>query len=90
MAALLAELGVPHGQITLEETATDTLSSALACARLLAGETRAGARSLQRLPSAALPVADADGGRAGHAVSATAAASLAMVLAAAGNGGLAV
>ncbi len=39
MAGLLAGLGVPESQITLEETATDTLSSALACARLLAGET---------------------------------------------------
>ena len=39
MAALLAEMGVPPSQITLEETATDTLSSALACARLLAGES---------------------------------------------------
>ena len=38
MAGLLARLGVPDSQITLEETATDTLSSALACARLLAGE----------------------------------------------------
>ena len=38
MARLLAGLGVPEGQITLEETATDTLSSALACARLLAGQ----------------------------------------------------
>ncbi len=39
MAALLEALGVPAGQITLEETATDTLSSALACARLLSGQT---------------------------------------------------
>ena len=38
MAGLLAGLGVPASQITLEETATDTLSSALACARLLVGE----------------------------------------------------
>ena len=35
MAGLLMELGVPGEQITLEETATDTLSSAVACARLL-------------------------------------------------------
>ena len=39
MARVLMELGVPGEQITLEETATDTLSSALACARLLAGES---------------------------------------------------
>ncbi len=38
MARLLAGLGVSDAQITLEETATDTLSSALACARLLMGE----------------------------------------------------
>ena len=38
MAGLLAGLGVPSSHITLEETATDTFSSALACARLLAGE----------------------------------------------------
>lgn len=38
MAGLLRELGVPAAQITLEETATDTLDSAVACARLLAGE----------------------------------------------------
>ncbi len=41
MAGLLAEMGVPAGQITLEETATDTLSSALACARVLAGRSGA-------------------------------------------------
>ena len=38
MAGLLAGLGVPAAQVTLEETARDTLSSALACARLLASE----------------------------------------------------
>ncbi len=37
MAGLLAGSGVPPGQIVLEETGTDTLSSALACARLLRG-----------------------------------------------------
>ena len=35
MAELLLGLGVPAEQITLEDTATDTLTSALACARLL-------------------------------------------------------
>ena len=35
MAGLLAKFGVPQGQIALEETGTDTLSSALACARML-------------------------------------------------------
>ena len=35
MAALLRELGVPPDHIRLEDTATDTLSSAVACARLL-------------------------------------------------------
>ena len=38
MSRLLQEMGVPQDQITLEETATDTLTSAVACARLLAGE----------------------------------------------------
>lgn len=37
MAALLRGHGVPNGHITLEETATDTLTSAVACARLLPG-----------------------------------------------------
>ena len=37
MAALLATLGVPEGQVILEETGVDTLSSARACARLLRG-----------------------------------------------------
>ena len=35
MAGLLMAMGVPRAQIILEETATDTLSSALACAKLL-------------------------------------------------------
>ena len=35
MAALLQSYGVPAGQIIREETGTDTLSSARACARLL-------------------------------------------------------
>ncbi|WP_158742219.1 YdcF family protein [Acidisphaera sp. L21] len=35
MAAILTGFGVPPDHITLEETATDTLSSAVACARLL-------------------------------------------------------
>lgn len=38
MAGLLHEHGVPPCQIVLEETATDTLSSAIACARLLRDE----------------------------------------------------
>ena len=38
MHGLLVGLGVPAEQIVLEETATDTLSSAVACARLLARE----------------------------------------------------
>ena len=38
MAALLAGLGVPAAQVRLEETATDTFTSAVACARMLAGE----------------------------------------------------
>lgn len=37
MAALLRTLGVPADRIELEETGTDTLSSALACAALLRG-----------------------------------------------------
>ena len=37
MAAMLRGLGVAADHIQLEETATDTLSSAVACARLLAG-----------------------------------------------------
>jgi uncharacterized SAM-binding protein YcdF (DUF218 family) len=37
MARLLMAMGVPAAQITLEETATDTLSSAVACALLLKG-----------------------------------------------------
>ncbi len=37
MADLLRGFGVPESQITLEETGTDTLSSARACARLLRG-----------------------------------------------------
>ena len=37
MAGLLAGFGVPPGQVALEETGTDTLSSALACARMLKG-----------------------------------------------------
>jgi uncharacterized SAM-binding protein YcdF (DUF218 family) len=37
MAGMLMEWGVPPGQITLEETGTDTLSSARACAALLRG-----------------------------------------------------
>jgi uncharacterized SAM-binding protein YcdF (DUF218 family) len=39
MAGLLTGLGVPPGQVRLEETATDTLTSAVACARMLAAET---------------------------------------------------
>jgi uncharacterized SAM-binding protein YcdF (DUF218 family) len=39
MAGLLMRMGVPAAQITLEETATDTLSSAVACAMLLKGRT---------------------------------------------------
>jgi len=35
MAQLLAKFGVPSGRILLEETATDTLPSARAVARLL-------------------------------------------------------
>ncbi len=34
MAGLLRGWGVPDGQLTLEETGTDTLSSAVACAAL--------------------------------------------------------
>ena len=37
MAALLGELGVPRERITEESTGTDTLSSAIACQRLLHG-----------------------------------------------------
>lgn len=37
MAAMLRDHGVPAAQIQMEETATDTLSSAVACARMLAG-----------------------------------------------------
>ncbi len=37
MAGLLAGFGVPPGQVAVEETGTDTLSSALACARMLKG-----------------------------------------------------
>ncbi len=37
MAGLLAGFGVPPGQVSLEETGTDTLSSVLACARMLRG-----------------------------------------------------
>ena len=37
MATMLREFGVAADHIVLEETATDTLSSAVACARLLAG-----------------------------------------------------
>ena len=37
MAGLLRDRGVAPDHIMLEETATDTLSSAVACARLLAG-----------------------------------------------------
>lgn len=37
MAALLGELGVPRERITEEPTGTDTLSSAIACQRLLQG-----------------------------------------------------
>ena len=37
MAAMLRAYGVAADHIQLEETATDTLSSAVACARLLAG-----------------------------------------------------
>ncbi len=40
MAAMLRALGVPASHIQLEETATDTLSSAVACARLLADSPR--------------------------------------------------
>ncbi len=39
MAGLLAGFGVPQDQVTLEETGTDTLSSALACASLLTGRS---------------------------------------------------
>jgi vancomycin permeability regulator SanA len=35
MAGILKDLGVPNKNIQMEETGTDTLSSALACARLL-------------------------------------------------------
>ena len=38
MAGLLVAQGVPAAQIRQEETGTDTLSSAIACARMLAGE----------------------------------------------------
>jgi uncharacterized SAM-binding protein YcdF (DUF218 family) len=37
MAALLGEFGVPRERITEEPTGTDTLSSAIACRRLLHG-----------------------------------------------------
>ncbi len=37
MAGLLVGWGVPPGQVVLEETGRDTLSSARACARLLQG-----------------------------------------------------
>ena len=37
MAALLGEFGVPRERITEEPTGTDTLSSAIACQRLLQG-----------------------------------------------------
>jgi len=40
MADLLAEAGVGRGSIILEETAVNTLRSALACARLLGPERR--------------------------------------------------
>ena len=38
MAGLLEQLGVPPGQIVLEETGVNTRSSARACAALLTGE----------------------------------------------------
>lgn len=38
MAGLLQSYGVPPAQIILEETGTDTLSSARACARRLRGQ----------------------------------------------------
>ncbi|EHM02510.1 hypothetical protein HMPREF9946_01060 [Acetobacteraceae bacterium AT-5844] len=37
MARLLQDLGVPHSAIRQEPTATDTLESAVACARMLKG-----------------------------------------------------
>jgi uncharacterized SAM-binding protein YcdF (DUF218 family) len=37
MAGLLQDFGVPPGQITLEQTATNTMASARACAILLQG-----------------------------------------------------
>lgn len=58
MAALLRELGVPPDRLLLEETGTDTLSSARAVARLLRRERIAApvfvASSLYHLPRCVL------------------------------------
>jgi uncharacterized SAM-binding protein YcdF (DUF218 family) len=50
MAELLKDLGVAAGQIVLEETATDTLSSVRAVRRLVAGRTVYAATSAYHLP----------------------------------------
>lgn len=58
MAALLVTLGVPRARILEEPTGTDTLSSAIACARLLRARGHAGpvlaASSAYHLPRCVL------------------------------------